>query len=86
MLNLSLVLNIALFNNFMEEIYKIGQIIKDRRKSLKVTQNDLAEISGISVRSLKDIEIGKGNPTLTQLIKILNSLGMKLNVKIKNEI
>jgi|WetSurMetagenome_2_1015567.scaffolds.fasta_scaffold38445_2 y4mF family transcriptional regulator len=86
MLNLSLVLNIALFNNFMEEIYKIGQIIKERRKSLNVTQNDLAEISGISARSLKDIEIGKGNPTLMQLIKILNSLGLKLNVKIKNEI
>jgi transcriptional regulator with XRE-family HTH domain len=70
----------------MDEIIKIGQIIKERRKSLNVIQNDLAEISGISVRSLKEIEIGNGNPTLMQLIKILNSLGLKLNVKIKNEI
>ena len=70
----------------MDEIIKIGQIIKEKRKSLNVTQNDLAEISGISIRSLKDIETGKGNPTLMQLIKILNSLGLKLNVKIKNEI
>lgn len=70
----------------MDEIIKIGQIIKERRKSLNVTQNDLAEISGISVRSLKEIETGNGNPTLIQLIKILNPLGLKLNVKIKNEI
>ncbi len=70
----------------MDEITKIGQIIKERRKSLNVTQYNLAEISGISVRSLKDIENGNGNPTLIQLIKILNSLGLKLNLKIKNEI
>jgi transcriptional regulator with XRE-family HTH domain len=70
----------------MDEIIKIGQIIKERRKSLNVTQNDLAEISGISVRSLKEIETGNGNPTLIQLIKILNPLGLKLNIKIKNEI
>lgn len=64
---------------------KIGEIIKKRRKLLKITQNDLSEISGVSLRSLKDIETGKGNPTISQLLKILNSLGLKLNITAKNE-
>ncbi len=64
---------------------KIGEIIKKRRKLLKITQNDLSEISGVSLRSLKDIETGKGNPTIFQLLKILNSLGLKLNITANNE-
>ncbi len=68
----------------MEEIAKLGNTIRKRRKILKITQNDLSEISGISVRSLKDIETGKGNPTILQILKILNSLGLKLNIIAKN--
>lgn len=64
---------------------KIGEIIKKRRKLLKITQIDLSEISSVSLRSLKDIETGKGNPTISQLLKILNSLGLKLNITANNE-
>jgi y4mF family transcriptional regulator len=59
---------------------EIGQIIKERRVYLGITQKDLAEIVGISLRSLVDIEKGNGNPTIDQLTKILNALGLTIKI------
>ena len=62
---------------------ELGNIIKDRRKYLGITQKELSEIVGIGLRSLVDIENGKGNPTLDQLQKINDSIGLKLEIKVK---
>ena len=69
----------------MDISIQIGSEIKKRRKLLKITQSDLAEISGISLRSLKEIETGKGNPTIEQLQKILNPLGLIIKIISGNE-
>ena len=58
----------------------LGRQIRDRRNYLNITQVDLAEIAGVSLRSLIDIEQGKGNPSLGQLMKILDVLGMKVEI------
>lgn len=60
------------------------KIIKERREALKVTQEGLAELSGVGLRTLKQFESGKGNPTLTTLQKISDVLGMEICLKIKN--
>ena len=58
--------------------------IKERRETLQVTQDILAELSGVGLRTLKQFESGKGNPTLLTIQKIADVLGMELNLKIKN--
>lgn len=58
--------------------------IKERRKILNVTQETLAEISGVGLRTLKQLESGKGNPTLETLQKICNALGLEIKLEIKN--
>lgn len=67
----------------MDNLTDIGKAIKTRRKLLKLTQDELAEISRISVRSLKAIELGKGNPGISQLNKVLDALGLKISIGIK---
>jgi y4mF family transcriptional regulator len=62
---------------------KIGKKIKERREFLSITQAELAEISNTGLRSLVDIENDKGNPTLEQLQKILDVLGLTLEIKVK---
>ncbi|MCO5231545.1 MAG: helix-turn-helix domain-containing protein [Chitinophagales bacterium] len=57
--------------------------IKDRRKVLDVTQETLAEISGVGLRTLKQFESGKGNPTLATLQKLCDALGLKIQLQIK---
>lgn len=58
--------------------------IKTRRNSLDVTQDMLAEISGVGLRTLKQFESGKGNPTLDTLTKLGDALGMELTFKVKS--
>lgn len=64
-----------------EELIKI---IKERRDALQVTQETLAQLSGVGLRTLKQFESGKGNPTLQTLQKIADVLGMEVSLKLKN--
>ena len=41
-------------------------------------------IVGIGLRSLVDTEQGKGNPTIDQLHKITEALGLTIEVKVKS--
>jgi y4mF family transcriptional regulator len=61
----------------------IGQIIESRRKFLQIRQEDLAEMCGISTKSIQKIENGQANPTLKTLEKLLDVLGMELKIDIK---
>ena len=59
-------------------------IIKQRREIMQVTQENLAELSGVGLRTLKQFESGKGNPTLLTIHKLLDVLGMEICFKIKD--
>jgi len=58
--------------------------IKERREALQVTQETLAELSGVGLRTLKQFESGKGNPTLLTLQKIAEVVGMEISLTLKN--
>ena len=58
--------------------------IKERREALQVTQDRLAELSGVGLRTIKQFESGKGNPTLMTLQKIADVLGLEVDLKVKN--
>lgn len=57
--------------------------IKARREMLHVNQEMLAELSGVSLRTLKQFESGKGNPTLQTISKLADALGLELTLQVK---
>lgn len=59
------------------------QAIKERREMLKITQEALADIAGVGLRTLKEFESGKGNPTLKTLQNLANVLGMEVKLEVK---
>ncbi len=61
----------------------LGGKIRDRRKILKIGQEDLAEISGVALRTIVSVERGEGNPSLETLLKIAEVLGMELQLNVK---
>jgi len=61
------------------------KMIKERRESLQVTQETLAELSGVGLRTVKQLESGKGNPTLNTLQKLGDALGLEIIMKVKNK-
>jgi transcriptional regulator with XRE-family HTH domain len=58
--------------------------LKERRDVMRVTQETLAELSGVGLRTLKQFESGKGNPTLITLQKLADVLGMEVCLKLKD--
>ena len=60
------------------DLTAIGSKIKTLRKERKITQKNLALVSGISNTYLSDIEIGRTNPSLRTLEKIADALGISI--------
>ena len=58
-------------------------IVKERRMLLGLTQQDLADYTGLSLRIIKSIEAGKGNPAIGTLNKIADVLGLEILMKVK---
>ena len=62
---------------------KYGDLIKERRSILGLTQQELSDYCGLSVRLIKSIESEKGNPSLKTMEKIAETLGLELILKVK---
>lgn len=63
---------------------EIGEVIKDRRKSLNITQSTLAALADVGLNTLVAIERGNGNPKLLTLLALLDTLGLKIDVLLKD--
>lgn len=61
-----------------------GEEIKLRRKTLVISQRDLAEMAGVGLSTIKDIERGKGNPSLSTISRILDVLGMEVLFRVRD--
>lgn len=64
-------------------ITEIGKIINSRREFFNLRQEDLAEMSGIAIKTIHLVESGTGNPSIETLEKIATVLGMELTLQIK---
>mgnify|MGYP006431347043 CR=1 FL=1 len=73
-------------NRLFNALMIVVESIKERRKTLKVSQETVAELSGVGLRTLKQLESGNGNPTLITIQKIADVLGMELSLKVKSAI
>jgi HTH-type transcriptional regulator / antitoxin HipB len=59
----------------------IGTLIRDTRKALNVTQKDLALTSNTGLRFIIELEQGKSTCQLGKVLTVLNTLGIKLEIK-----
>lgn len=60
--------------------------IKERRENLQVNQENLAKLSGVGLRTLKQFESGKGNPTLLTIKKLADVLGLEICLRVKKQV
>ena len=81
MIKFATIRNIFPMNN-----QQIGKIIQERRDYLNLTQKDVAEMAGITFKSISEIELGIRNPTINTLNRVLDVLGLDLSVQIKSMI
>jgi transcriptional regulator with XRE-family HTH domain len=67
----------------MSHFYILIKQIKERREMLKITQENLADLSGVGLRTIKQLEAGKANPTYRTLQEIADVLGLELVLQVK---
>jgi HTH-type transcriptional regulator/antitoxin HipB len=59
---------------------QIGEIVRETRKKLGVTQRDLALTSGTGLRFIIDLEKGKSTCQIGKALSVLQTLGIKLSM------
>ncbi|MDE7135297.1 MAG: helix-turn-helix domain-containing protein [Muribaculaceae bacterium] len=62
----------------------IGETIKIRRKSLNITQPILAALAGVGLNTLVAIERGNGNAKISSILAVLDTLGLKIDITLKD--
>jgi len=58
----------------------IGELVKNTRKSMGVTQKDLAMTSGTGLRFIIEMEQGKPTCQLGKVLTVLQTLGIKIEL------
>lgn len=66
-------------NNEQEYLIKLGRALAAKRRSLGLSQSDLAYRLGMEVPNLSVIENGKTNPQLLTLVRICSGLNCNLS-------
>ncbi|WP_288539311.1 helix-turn-helix domain-containing protein [Alistipes dispar] len=61
----------------------VFETIRNRRALLGVTQEELADVTGVSIRRIVDIERGKANPSFATLQKIAAALGLEITATVR---
>ena len=64
----------------------LKEVMKSRRKTLSISQLDLAGMAEVSLATVKDIERGKGNPSLATVNKIIEVLGMEIIFQVRQTV
>lgn len=59
---------------------EVGQSIRERRVTLKISQGRLAELAGMAVHTISNLETGKGNVTVETLLKVTQVLGYAVRI------
>ncbi len=59
----------------------IALVVRKKRDALGLTRQDLAFRSGVHLRSINNLEGGKGNPSLDTLLKVAEVLKLELIVR-----
>ena len=65
----------------MSSAVDVGRSIRIARKASRLTQADLADLVGLSERTVRDIESGTGRPSFASVIVAAHALGLKIGVQ-----
>ena len=62
----------------------MGNVIKTRRKALKIDQQTLALLAGVGLNTVVAVERGEGNPKISTILSLLDTMGLQIKVTLKD--
>ena len=64
----------------MLTMHDIALLVRTTRKEQKATQIELAQFANVGTRFVRDVEDGKESVQFDKLIRVLSTLGLKLEI------
>ncbi len=64
----------------VETAVSVGVAIRDARRHFRLTQLELAELVGVSDRTVRDIEKGRSGPSFSTVLAVAAAVGVRLEV------
>lgn len=71
---------ILLNGKIIDSTQTLGFLVRNKRKQDKLTQIELAELTGVGVRFLSELENGKSTVQLDKVLHVMMGLGLKMGV------
>ena len=62
---------------------ELGATVRERRKDLRLTQQQPADLSGTSERFVRALERGKPTVQLNHVVAVLDALGLELRAEVR---
>jgi y4mF family transcriptional regulator len=63
----------------------LGLLIRNERKAQKLTQEQLAGLTGVGVRFLRELEAGKESCQVGRALQVASSLGLIVSARSRRE-
>lgn len=64
-----------------DHAHNLGHALRSRRRALRLTQQELADLAGCARRTVHAIEGGKPSVRLDVLLDVLDALGLRLRLE-----
>ncbi len=61
-------------------VAEIGELIRTERKRQRILQQDLADLSGVSLHFLSNLENGKATVEFQKVLLVFRSLGIEMQL------
>lgn len=68
-----------------EILSEIAFAVRRRREVLKITQEHLSELSGVALRTIRDVEQGTGNPSIATLVQLFEVVGLDIKIQVQDK-
>ncbi|MCV7091096.1 helix-turn-helix transcriptional regulator [Mycobacterium interjectum] len=69
----------------MPDIARIGRAFAERRIALRLTQQTLADLAGVSRSSVQALERGSGSVKFGYVVEMANILGLRIDMSTAGE-
>jgi y4mF family transcriptional regulator len=64
----------------------LGKLIREERRAQSLTQEQLAGLTGVGVRFVRELEAGKDSCQLGRALQVAAALGLSLSVGSRQEV
>jgi DNA-binding XRE family transcriptional regulator len=71
--------------SLMPDLARIGQVFAERRVTLRLTQQTLADLAGVSRYSVQSLERGSSSTKIGSVLEVAKVLGLHIDVGTSTE-